>query len=130
MRFVTPEVERIQLSNGDWIEVLKELTVGEEKKYRAAGLKNMRQGAKDKDGNAEQAIEIDWEEMAIARVKAYLVEWSATEQDNKGRTVQVPVTLDTIRALAPEDFDEIDKAIEAHIARQAEAKNEKTGDGK
>src|SRR5689334_15448688 len=109
MRFVTPDVVRIPLKNGeDWIEVKKELTVGEEKRFRSAGLKHMAQA----DG--ETKIDIDWAAMARARVEAYLVDWSATKADpkNKGKVVAVKVTRETIEALAPEDFDEIDEAIQ------------------
>lgn len=122
MRFVTPEVVRIPLQNGEWIEVKKELTAGEEKSYRSAGMK----GVKSEDG--QNAIEIDWVAMSIARVTAYLVDWSATRQDGEGKTVAVPVTPANIKALAEEDFTEIDEAIQKHAAAQQDAsKNRKAG---
>lgn len=109
MRFVTPDVVRIPLKNGEWIEIKRELTVGEEKRFRSAGLKNM----KAEDGGS--SIEIDWTAMALARVETYLLEWSATRTDAAGKTVSVPVTRKNIEALTQDDFDEIDQAIQAHI---------------
>jgi hypothetical protein len=123
MRFVTPESVRIPLKNGtDWIEVKKELTVGEEKKFRSAGMKNVRPG-----GDAS-AIEIDWSEMSLARVEAYLLDWSATRPDpkNKDKVVAVPVTPAAIKSLAAEDFEEIDNAIQAHIESESAAKKAKS----
>jgi hypothetical protein len=128
MRFVIPESVRIDLKDGpngekNWIEVKKELTVGEEKKFRAAGMKNVRPGAD------ASAIEIDWSEMAIARVEAFLVDWSATRPDpkNKDKNVAVPVTVSAIKSLSAEDFEEIDTAIQQHQAAQAELKKVTTG---
>lgn len=128
MRFVSPETVRINLNDGpsgekNWIEIKKELTIGEEKKFRAAGMKNVRPG-----GDAS-AIEIDWSEMAIARVDAYLVDWSATRPDpkNKDKFVAVPVTPQAIKSLSAEDFEEIDTAIQAHMTAEADRKKEKAG---
>lgn len=130
MRFVTPEVERIALkddANGQpqWIDVKRELTVGEEKRYRSAGFKQMStaQGGGESSG---PAIDVDWARLAIARVEAYLVDWSATRVDKAGKVVQVPVTRANIEGLAQEDFNEIDDAIQAYVARVAESKKATT----
>lgn len=129
MRFVTPDVERIALKNDEWIEVKKELSVGEEKRFRSAGFKAMTTTPTAAgDGGAGQpaaqttAIDVDWARLAIARVEAYLVDWSAT-RTVRGKVQAVPVTRAAIESLAQEDFEEIDDAIQAHIARMAELKN-------
>ena len=120
MRFVTPDVERIQLTNGDWIEVKKELTVGEERRYRSAGMRNITPN----DGG-QSTIEIDWGMMAIARAMAYLVDWS-----DKRPIAKDADRRSAIESLAQEDFNEIDQAIETHIAKQVDAKNAKSGNEK
>lgn len=125
MRFVTPDVERIPLKDGpdgekNWIEVKRELTAGEKQRYRTAGLSRMHAAA---GAGNDTAIDVDWERMALARVEAYLVDWSA--KDAKGKDVKVSASA--IRALSEDDFREIDEAIEAHVARMDEAKKTQGG---
>jgi len=116
MRFVKPEITRLEFVDSDgekaWIEVKNELTVGEEKRYRAAAF-----GRVQAMGGSN-GIDIDWECMAFARVDAYLVEWS----DKR------PLNTDAIRALSSEDFEQIDALIQAHIERRAQEKKVKTGE--
>lgn len=109
MRFVSPETVRIDLGNGDWIEVKKELTVGEEMRFRSAGLQK---------ANGKAEVDIDWTAMAFARVEAYLVDWSARGKDDK----PVKVERSAIEALDSESFAAIDTAIQAHMAAVAAAK--------
>lgn len=104
MRFVSPETVRITLKNGDWIEVKKELTVGDEKRLLSSGFKRASPGS--------EQIEVDWFTRSIARVEIYLTGWSAV--DDKGRPVAI--TRDAIETLSSEDFDVIDDAIKTHQA--------------
>jgi hypothetical protein len=117
MRFVEPEVVRYELKSGDWVELKKELSVGEEKAFRSAGLRHMKQ-----DGG-ESAIVVDWAAMATARVEAYLVGWSAKGQNGK----PLAVTATSIKALHKDDFEEIDKLVEKHMEATGETKNEQSG---
>jgi hypothetical protein len=114
MRFVSPETVRINLSDGQWIDVKKTLTAGEEKAYRSAGFKRVSQR---QDDNANE-VDIDWQAMAFARVDTYLVEWSAKKPDGK----DMPLNKSTIRNLDTDSFKEIDDAILAHIDAVEEAK--------
>ena len=127
MRFVTSESVRIDLKDGpdgskNWIKVKRELTVGEDRQFRAAGMKNLRPGAD------ASSIEIDWSEMAIARVHAYLVDWSATMPNPKDpdNPKKVKVSKEAIQSLDKESFEEIDNAIQAHIEAMGDAKKETT----
>jgi len=95
---------------------MAELTVGEDKRFRSQGLRRMSQSGGD------TAIDIDWSALALARVEAYLVDWSAKKPDGK----DLPVSRGAIEALATEDFEEIDAAIQAHIEAQASAKKATT----
>jgi hypothetical protein len=119
MRFVAPEPVRIHLSNGtDWIEVKAELNVEEEKKYRTSGFKRVSQG--DAQNGDSPEIAIDFAQMALARVEAYLTDWSdkkAIDTPAKKRAA--------IGALAVEDFEEIDQAIQAHIEKSIQEKKAK-----
>ncbi len=120
MDFSRPDTTKLTLGNGkDWIEVRNELSVGEERRYRSRGLGSMTgMGTKSTSEERDVRIEVNWEDLGLARVEAYLVEWS----DKRA------VTPANIRALKPKDFEEIDRAIQDHIAKMAEerAKNEST----
>lgn len=120
MRFVSPETVRIGLradpdGTKNWIEVKKYLTAGETHAFRMAGF----QRVSKREGSAETEVGIDWREIAIAKVKAYLVDWSARDRRDK----PVPITDETIRQLSPEQFDEIEEAIEKHRQAMEDEKN-------
>jgi hypothetical protein len=102
MRFVKEDVTRLPLSDGAWIDVKTELTVGEDRRFRVAGMKKT---------TVKGDVEISWEDFAFARANAYLVAWSATDERGKS----IPVTEDAIRALDVASFEEIDAAIGAHV---------------
>lgn len=114
MRFVSPETVRIDLGSGDWIDVKKELTVGEEKRMRTAGVRRV---------NGQAEVDVNWAEMALARVTTYLRGWSAVDEKQR----PIPVTAETVQALATEDFEAIDAAIQRHIEAVAEAKKAPSG---
>lgn len=120
MRFVAPEVVRIDLPNGDWIDVKKWLTAAEENRYRTRAFKGMRAETRPDSPDEVKATEIgvDWTMLAVARVEAYVVEWSA--RDEKGHPI--PVTLDTIGRLHPDDFKVLDDAVKAHVEAMADEK--------
>jgi len=108
MRFVlSPDVTRLVLKDGSWIEVKRQLTAGEERAYRSAGFRRVSQ-RKDEDGSE---IDVDWTAMAFARAEAFIVDWSARTPEDK----PMPVSRTNIRTLHPDDFAEIDAAIVAHM---------------
>jgi hypothetical protein len=118
-RFVAPDVRRITLADGDWIEIKKQLNVGEDRRYRAAGLKRLT-GA---PGSASASVDVDWAELALARVTTYLVDWSF--KDGNGKSL--PYTSASVPNLSPESFEEIDQAIVGHIEEMADAKKASGG---
>lgn len=136
MRFVTPAVVRKTLKDGpngekNWIDLKKELTIGEKNAFRTAGFRQLTPGddapadGSPKDPNAKDAkIDVDWKALSFARANAYLMEWSAKKSDGK----DMPLTRAAIEALDEDDFNEINTVIEAHIAEQAELKKA-TGGG-
>lgn len=111
--FVRPETTRIDLDGGEWIEVKKQLTVGEERKQMAALVKEIRQ-----DGRMTPDLEM----VGKAEVVAYLLDWSLKGEDGK------PVRIDTeakkgaaLDQLHPSKFKVIAEAIEKHVAAINEA---------
>lgn len=114
-RFVKPEVVRLDISDGDWIEIKRRLTLGEQKRLEGAGIgraTGFRQGA-------DVEVAVDLEAAAMALLVTYLVDWSLRDEHDK----PVSVTRSSVAALDPDDAEEIEQAISNHIqARDAEKK--------
>lgn len=113
-RFQKPDVKRLELSDGDWITIKKELNNGDQKRCDAAGMK------KPMLANGRVISPIDWEVYAMERCLVYLVEWSF--EDETG--ARVAVTLDALKAMDTESFDEIDNAIAKFVREHDEAKKQ------
>lgn len=109
--FVKPETVRIDLPEGQWLEVKKQLTVGEERKAMAALVKEVRT-----DGRMTPDLEM----VGKAQVLAYLVDWSL--KDEAGKVVRIDSDAKKVSAidqLHPEKFRVIADAVESHIAASA-----------
>lgn len=106
-RFVRPETVRLDLSDGDWIEVKRTLSIGERRKVYA-------RSARYEGGH----VVPDFEMVDKALVLQYLVDWSFVDDQDK----RVPVTSDALDNLTPESWREIDAAIKAHEEAQAAAR--------
>jgi hypothetical protein len=107
-RFVVPQVVRLPLSDGDWIEVKRKLTVGEARLATSSFV-----GSYRGDGSRTPNLET----LGMGMALAYLVDWSFVGVTDK----RVPVSLDALKELDLDTYAEIDKAIEAHIASVEEA---------
>lgn len=123
-RFVKPETETLSISEGEWIEVKKRLTVGESRKAQALLIKEVRQ-----DGRMTPDLEM----VGKAQVLAYLVEWSL--KDHEGRRSAIDTDAKKAAALDQlddETFEEISTALEKHIAameaERKEAKKSRDGE--
>lgn len=112
-RFVSLNVDRIQLSDGDWIEVKQDLNTGDQKKLEAAGFKPPIMI----DGKI--ITPIDWEVYELHRAVIFLTDWSFRNADDKS----VPLNLDSLNALEPESFKEINDAIVKHTLDRVKEKN-------
>lgn len=110
-RFVLPETVRLELSEGDWIEVKKRLTYGEQQRLAGGALK-----PKLTDGEID--ISLDLETHSILRLSTWIVDWSFC--DTKGK--QVEVDRDAIASMDPDTAEEIEDALTAHIETLEEEK--------
>lgn len=104
--FVKPEVVRLPIEGGHWIEVKKRLTAGEARKLNAAAVKEVR---------ADGRVTPDFEAMGKSEALAYLVDWSLRDDNDK------PIPIDTdakklsaLDNMSEEGFEVISKAVEAH----------------
>ncbi len=122
-RFVKPTTTRLPISGGDFIDVKERLTHGEREDFFATIAPF------DNSGLSK----VDRHLLRTTRVLTYLLGWSLTLDG-----VPVPYSLElpeserasTLRGLDPDTFDEIHKALEAHIeAMDAEREARKNAHG-
>jgi hypothetical protein len=116
--FIKPETVRLQLAEGDWIDVKKHLTVREMSDLSGAGLVGFKPAT-----DAAPAYELSFSRLKTALIKAYVVGWSFEAEDGKPQ----PVTPENIDALDPAVADEVIDAIEAHRKRIDEERKRPTG---
>lgn len=103
IRFVQPEIVRLDLSEGDWLDVRRELSTGEARRAMARTIKSMR---------ADGRIEPDLEMLGRAEIAAYLVDWSFVDANDK----RVPCTDAALDNLTQDAYAEIETAVRAHMA--------------
>lgn len=114
-RFISPEIVRLPLSDGDWIDVKKELNAGEARRVFTKLVKTMHAGEK---------AELNPEDVGKTKLVEYLIGWSFIDQDGRPSAYS-PEALDD---LEPDTYNEIAKAIETHeeAAEKARAERKNT----
>ncbi len=128
-RFVKPETINIEISDGDTIEIKRELTVGERKRMLAQSLKKVG----GKLGGQGVEYELDPILHSFATVETYMVGWSFAEdvlgndgkpmmENDKPVTKPVELTPEAIQNLDEATFNEIAEAIDKHIVKLDEEK--------
>lgn len=113
-KFVNGDVHRIDISDGDWIEVKKDLNTGDQKRLEAAG-----NGVPIKLADGSMYTPIDWSIYEIDRAAIFLTAWSL--QDGNGQPVKLERAA--ICALEPMDFEEINTTIFKWVMARAAEKN-------
>lgn len=113
-RFVVPNTVRVELSDGDWVELKDRLTYGEQQRLASSALTRM-----TNSGGADAGIELDFEKHSLMRMETWLVDWSFVGLNGK----PVSITRAAIAALDPETAAEIDAAITKHVEEIEAAKN-------
>lgn len=119
-RFVKPEVARLPLSDGDWIEVKKELTYAELTQWGNAGVKRHLLA----DGGA--GADVDPVITATERLAIRIVDWSFRGADDK----PVLVTRNSISNLNADTVLEINVALSTFDATEATEKKAMNGEHK
>lgn len=119
-----PESIRLSLSQGDWIEVRKYLTAGD---TRRMYWRMMRTGT----GGGMTPERIDPLLVDVAKITAYILNWSVTDADDRPIDISGPEAEATIASVLdvmdPDRFREIADAIAAHEAARDEEKKRITG---
>lgn len=102
---VRPEVVRVPLTEGDFLDLKKQLNTGE---YRAMLTAQFR------EPNAGDRAVINLEQMGFSKVLAYVVGWSFIDFNNQ----PLQFSADALRSIHPNVFAEILAAVEAHDEAQ------------
>ena len=120
-RGVRHDSVRLDLSDGDWIEVRRVLTVGEERDLISLAVRGYRV-----DGTAD----LDTKLLSFLAAATYITGWSLVGMDGMAlpwvMNAKVNQRVDVLRALDTATMAEIDVAIQAH--REAVA-NDPHGSG-
>lgn len=117
--FVKSETDRIELQvdgQDHWIEVRRRLTAGARKKMEGSAFTHVEESSSHA---GEVALSFDPARMSVAKIVAYLVDWSFTDEGTK-----VPVSKAMVEMLTEEAYAVIEKAIDAHEARVKGKKSE------
>lgn len=119
-RFNKGESHKIELSADEWILVKRDLDNGDSKRLDEAGL----HPPMWVEGKIIRPI--DWSRYEIERAAIFLLDWNLRDSNDKEMALKLPdgsIDLKMLRALNPEDFDEINQAILAYTIRRSVEKN-------
>lgn len=106
--FVNPEIARVDVCDGVWIECKRRLTVKESRMAMAAAV--------DVDGLGKITPRL--EKLGLTEVAAYVVDWNLTDADNK----PVPYSIEALENLSVEGFTMIEDAVKAHVQEMSSSK--------
>ncbi len=119
-RFVVQRKKRIDISDGDWIDVKEELNIGDQLDVEGAGME-LSQRPGDNAATYKFAKPGD---SAVMRVAIWLADWSLCDALGD----KVILSREAVRRLDEKTFDEIRKAIDEHIKEKEKAR-EKENEG-
>ncbi len=109
-RFVSLDTTRIDLSDGDWIELKNEISYGERQRLNNSALDKI--GASDaSQGQVPSELGINFARFNLLRMYIWIADWSFC--DAKGK--HADLTLDTISHLSEGAAAEIETALTKHI---------------
>ena len=106
-RFVQPGIERLTLSDGEWIEVKRELTAGEQRHAQAGYVKVMQFG---------EPASLDPELVGKTKILEYITGWSFLGFSGHPE----PFSESALDLLDMDTYREIEAAIDAHEGRVSE----------
>lgn len=103
--FVSTEVERLELTDGKWIEVKRELSLAENGRIQTAGIDRMRAG-----GEQDTDFGVDLGNVNIVKIDTWVTDWNLVDRDDKPQKK----TLTAIKNLSQGRADQILTAIETY----------------
>lgn len=120
-RVVDPDAIRLTLSDGEWIDVKRELNTGEARRVFTNVVKTMHAGEK---------AELDPEKVGITQLCEYIVAWSLIDREGKAlpcdpRSKEHPLTLASLNSIDQDTYIEITESVDAHQAAAEKARAER-----
>jgi hypothetical protein len=114
-RMVEPEQVRLPISDGDFIDIKRQLTAGE---YRRIFLDQIKGGIIV----SGQELQLDPAKFGITRILAYVVGWSLVDADGR----PIPFSESTLLLQDADTYREILEAVDAHIEAQERRRIERS----
>ena len=109
--FVRPETVRLDLPDGEWVEVKAELSWGEQQKMIGAGIGFDGDLGSLQSGTGKMSLQ--WVEFQVENLLLWIVDWSATDAQGK----PVPVSKQALLNLHPKMTRMLEDAIGEHKAK-------------
>ena len=119
LRFITPATARLDLSDGDWVEIKEQINYGEAQRLSGAMLRTVKTAAGDNE------VGVDFARYAVLKLQTWLVDWSFRDEADK----PVPLSPAAIENLDPEAAEAINDAIDTHLAERNAGKATSTSNG-
>jgi hypothetical protein len=119
LRFIVPNTKRLDLSDGDWVEIKEQIGYGEAQRLSGAMLRTVKTAAGDNE------VGVDFARYAVLKLQTWLVDWSFRDEADK----PVPLSPAAIENLDPEAAEAINDAIDAHLAERNAGKATSTSNG-
>ena len=120
-RFADGGQVRLELSDGDWVAVRRELTYGQQRRLAAAGLTGINPALA-----GEQRLSVDLAAYDIERLVTWVLDWSFRDGDGD----HVVVSRESIEALHPDTAGELNQALDRHIEALEAKKGSPAGPSK
>lgn len=115
--FISQESARLDVGDGEWVEIKKELSFAESQKVIGAGVASVHAGENKRD-----EYKVDFEFMNVIKLETWIVDWSFTDDDK----AKVPVSRSAICNLQPDLATKIVGLIEKHQTALEEEKKAKS----
>lgn len=108
-----------------WVQLAKQLSHGEQMKMHTSAFKSMRRPTTVKPGERDDdaRIDVDFGQLAIGRILAYVKDWSLSDDGGKA----LKVTRETVESLHPELVEAINALINEHEEEIGAEKKATTG---
>lgn len=111
--FVEPSTVTLDLGDGFWVEVKKELTVRESAEVQASLVKTVQASGK---------VEPDFQQLWKANTCAYIVDWNLEQKGKK-----VAFSTSAVDNMSRAGWDRVQAAVQAHIEAMEAAREGKAG---
>ena len=108
-RFASGAAVRLEVSDGDWVLVRRELSYGQQRRLAASGLTGI-----DPAVTEGQRLQVDLAAYDLERLVVWVLDWSFRDADGE----PVVVSREAVEALHPDTAAEINAVLDAHIEAQ------------